>query len=300
MLRQGVYPSNARAALSGGPTWLFAKPLKRVASVPSWIDWVAKPMGVTITLDNSHIGSKPDEETTTLPEIPVLDVGIDWPFETLEREFERINAMLDEGSGRIPKPVMKIADAVSRRWLERSNYPYLAEIDRIAARIARPGAYFLNLSYEWGCTSSVGPSPDGWSSRLMRVLDWPDRGLGRYIIAARIHCDAGAWLTLTWPGYTGVLQAISPGRFAAALKLRWSSRWVFICWIGSSIARGFGSNPISRLRTFCGGSFSAPATLPKPKRCYRKRRSPCRRFMSSRAPRPTRHASSSVCGIEHT
>ena len=50
---------------------------------------------------------------------------------------------------------MKIADAVSRRWLERSHYPYLAEIDRIAARIARPGAYFLNLSYEWRCTSSV-------------------------------------------------------------------------------------------------------------------------------------------------
>ena len=40
------------------------------------------------------------EETTMLPEIPVLDVGFDWPFETLEREFERINAMLDEGSGR--------------------------------------------------------------------------------------------------------------------------------------------------------------------------------------------------------
>ena len=77
----------------------------------------------------------------------------------LEREFERINAMLDEGSGRVPKLAMKIADAVSRRWLERSHSPYLAEIDRIAARIARPGAYFLNLSYEWGCTSSVGDSP---------------------------------------------------------------------------------------------------------------------------------------------
>ncbi len=153
-----------------------------------------------------------------LPEIPVLDVGLDWPFETLEREFERINAMLDEGSGRVPKLAMKIADAVSRRWLERSHYPYLAEIDRIAARIARPGAYFLNLSYEWRCTSSVGPSPDGRSSRLVHVLDWPERGLGRYIIAARIHCDADAWLTLTWPGYTGVLQAISPGGFAAALN----------------------------------------------------------------------------------
>jgi hypothetical protein len=41
-------------------------------------------------------------------------------------EFKRINAMLDEGTGRIPKPAMKIADTVSRRWLERSNYPYLS------------------------------------------------------------------------------------------------------------------------------------------------------------------------------
>jgi hypothetical protein len=34
---------------------------------------------------------------------------------------------------------------------------YQDEINRISARIARPGAYFLNLSYEWGCTSSAGP-----------------------------------------------------------------------------------------------------------------------------------------------
>jgi hypothetical protein len=153
-----------------------------------------------------------------LPQIPLLNVGSDWPFQTLEREFNRINAMLDEGSGRIPTLAMKIADAVSRRWLERSDYPYLCEIDRISARIARPGAYFLNLSYEWGCTSWAGPSLDGRSSRLVRVLDWRDRGLGRHVIAARIHCDMGAWLTLTWPGYTGVLQALAPGRFAAALN----------------------------------------------------------------------------------
>ena len=68
-----------------------------------------------IELDNASIGSESEEETTMLPEIPVLDVGLDWPFETLEREFERINAMLDEGSGRVHKLAMKIADAVLRR-----------------------------------------------------------------------------------------------------------------------------------------------------------------------------------------
>ncbi len=174
---------------------------------------------MAIRSDNAQDGrTRGKAAATTLPAIPVVDVGPDWPFETLEHELDRINALLDAGSGRIPSLAIKLADAVSRRWLERWHEPYLEEIDRIAERIARPGAYFLNISYEWGCTSSAGPSPDERSARLVRVLDWPDRGLGRYVMAARVACDAGTWLTLTWPGYTGVLQAVAPGRFAAALN----------------------------------------------------------------------------------
>ncbi|MCU0839852.1 MAG: hypothetical protein MUE49_14200, partial [Rhodospirillales bacterium] len=153
-----------------------------------------------------------------LPEIPVFDVGVDFPFETLECAFDRLNALLDASGGRIPALAISMADAVSRRWLKRWHEPYLAEIDRIAARMGRPGAYFLNVSYEWGCTASAMPAPDGASARLTRVLDWPDRGLGRYVIAARVNGEAGRWLTLTWPGYTGVLQAMAPGRFAASLN----------------------------------------------------------------------------------
>src|SRR5215469_14672551 len=151
---------------------------------------------------------------TALPDIPVLEVGVDWPFEVLQGQIDRANALLNESAG-IPKLAIKIANAVSRRWLERRHPLYLEEIDRISARIARPGAYFLNLSYEWGCTSSAGPSPDGRAAHLIRVLDWPNPGLGRYIVAARVNGDAGPWLTLTWPGYTGVMQAAAPTRFAA-------------------------------------------------------------------------------------
>ncbi len=160
----------------------------------------------------------PERAAGALPEIPVLNVGPDWPFELLDREAERTHALLKECSGRIPKLAVRLADAISRRWLERWHETYLDEIDRIAARIARPGAYFLNVSYEWGCTTSVGPSPDLRSARLMRTLDWPDRGLGRYLVAVRVENAKGPWLTLTWPGYTGVLQAVAPGRFAAALN----------------------------------------------------------------------------------
>ena len=126
--------------------------------------------------------------------------------------------MLDEGSGRIPMLAMKIADAVSRRWLERSDYPYLSEIEYISARIADPGPTFLSSAMDGGARRGQDPSLDGRSSRLVRVLDWPDRGLGRHVIAARVNCDMGAWLTLTWPGYTGVLQALAPDRFAAAIN----------------------------------------------------------------------------------
>ena len=45
----------------------------------------------------------------------------------------------------------------------------------------------------------------------MRVLDWVTDGLGRYVIAARVAGAAGPFVTLTWPGYTGVLQAHGAG-----------------------------------------------------------------------------------------
>ena len=153
-----------------------------------------------------------------LPEIPLLDVGADWPTATLEAQLDRAHALLNESGARFPRLALGIADALSRRWLARWHEPYLAEIDRISALVGRPGAYFLNVSYEWGCTSSAGPSADGGSIVLMRVLDWPGPGLGRHIVAVRVDCPAGRWLTLTWPGYTGVLQAVAPDRFAAALN----------------------------------------------------------------------------------
>ena len=39
-----------------------------------------------------------------------------------------------------------------------------------------------------------------------------------HVIAARVAGPAGPFVTLTWPGYTGVLTAMAPGRFSAALN----------------------------------------------------------------------------------
>lgn len=155
---------------------------------------------------------------TDLPAIPVYEVGRDWPLETLAIAEARAHALLDEAAAGVPKAALRFGDAVSRRWLARAGNRHLDEIDHVAATIRRPGAHYFNTSYEWGCSTSVGPAPDGRTARLMRVLDWPNDGLGRHIVAARVDGAAGPWITLTWPGYTGVLHALAPGRFAAALN----------------------------------------------------------------------------------
>ena len=153
-----------------------------------------------------------------LPAIPRLDVGPDFPMATLLADEARAQALMDLALGRVPRVTLRMLDAVSRRWLARSNNPQLGEIDAIAHRLNRPGAHFLSVNYEWGCTVRVGPSPDGRSARLSRTLDWMTHGLGRYVMAAKVNSAAGPFVTLTWPGFTGVLQAMAHGRFSVALN----------------------------------------------------------------------------------
>src|SRR5262245_38257431 len=153
-----------------------------------------------------------------LAPIPVLDTGPDFPVETLAAHEARAHALLDLATAAVPSAALRQLDKVSRRWLEKWENAHLAEIDAIAKRLARPGAYFFSVNYEWGCTCRVGPAPDHKSARLIRVLDWKTPGLGRHALAARVHGASGRYVTLTWPGYTGVLTAMAPGRFAAALN----------------------------------------------------------------------------------
>ncbi|MEL6374519.1 MAG: hypothetical protein AAFR04_11185 [Pseudomonadota bacterium] len=157
-------------------------------------------------------------ERHELPAIPVVRTGANFPLETLQAERARAMALLDAATRGIPKSALRVADRLSRIWLRRHANPHLDEIDQIAALVGRPGAHFLSVNYEWGCTTAAKPSPDGASARLVRVLDWRTRGLGRHVVAADVDGPGGRYLTLTWPGYTGVLQAMAPGRFAAALN----------------------------------------------------------------------------------
>jgi hypothetical protein len=89
-------------------------------------------------------------------------------------------------------------------------------VEQIAAALDFSGVWLLNASYQWGCTARA--SEHGGRPWLLRTLDWPFRGLGHYTEVARMRGVSGDFVSVTWPGYVGVLTAMAPQRFAAALN----------------------------------------------------------------------------------
>ncbi len=164
------------------------------------------------------LGRRANPGEVLLPEIPVVETGPDFALDTLAADPVRARDLMDSATRRVPRTVLKALDAVSRRWLAKWDNTHLAEIDAVARGLGRPGAYFLSVQYEWACTCAVKPSADGHSAQLVRVLDWRTPGLGRHVMAARVAGAAGSYVTFTWPGFSGVIQGVAKGRFAAALN----------------------------------------------------------------------------------
>ncbi|HKF73749.1 MAG TPA: hypothetical protein VKB68_18485 [Stellaceae bacterium] len=154
-------------------------------------------------------------------DIPILDVGRLPSGDLCRRDPERARALLRAVLGAQSHPLLPyvtgLLDRVSHSWLVRQANPYLEEIRDVAAVLRRPGAYFLNTVYEWACSTSVAPDPAG-GQRMIRVLDWGMAGLGRHTVIARHSAEAGPFYSATWPGYAGVLTAMAPDRFSAAIN----------------------------------------------------------------------------------
>jgi len=112
--------------------------------------------------------------------------------------------------------LLPFLDRMARRWLERSDAPYVADIEAIAAALGFPGVWLLNGSYQWGCTALA--RDEAGAPWLARTLDWPFPGLGRNAEVAHQRGAAGDYFSVTWPGYVGVLTAMAPGRFAASIN----------------------------------------------------------------------------------
>lgn len=153
-----------------------------------------------------------------LPEIPFVDIRDGGPL--LHAEMYREDAIALRNACLSSFPGMRLgartADALAKRWLERSQSPYTDEIERIARTIAVPGVYAINTSYEWGCTTRAALF-DGRPA-VRRILDWHFDGLGRHVHLTHQAGPAGRFYSVTWPGAVGVLTAMAPGRFAAAIN----------------------------------------------------------------------------------
>ncbi len=128
--------------------------------------------------------------------------------------------------------LLPLSDRIAKRWLKKTNNPYLPEIQKIAQVLNIAGIYGLNLSYEWGCTSGVFRTESGL--RLHRVLDWPFPELGKHIIVAKQQAATGIFYNITWPGLSGTFNGLAPNRFAAALNLapmRLHNRGIILDWL---------------------------------------------------------------------
>lgn len=154
------------------------------------------------------------------PPFPLIDVGRAAALESFRQLPDHTRALCEAALGDIPglALVAPAMNAVSRRWLEKSANPYLAELRAVDAGLGWRAAFALNMIYAWACSTAAGPDPEG-GARLVRVLDWGLTSIGRYSVILRHDGERGKFLTVGWPGYAGVLTGLAPGRFAAAINV---------------------------------------------------------------------------------
>lgn len=160
--------------------------------------------------------SPPRDNDHALTEIPVIDAP-DGPLHLARMQAEHLSHIVALIRQIIPAPLLRIGDAYAARCLRAARNPYLHEIDEVARLLRQPGAHALNFSFEMGCTTACRSPGNDVPVQLYRVLDWPFR-LGRDVVVARHMPPAGPYDNITWPGYLGVLTAVAPGRFAAAVN----------------------------------------------------------------------------------
>jgi hypothetical protein len=150
--------------------------------------------------------------------IPLFEVGAGGAPALADAAPERLAEILVMARRHYGRWALRAGDIQSRRWLEKAGNPYLPEMAAVADRLRSPGAYVLNLSFEWSCTTGVAADPTGPGNRMRRTLDWMLAGLGRTVVVARQAGPAGHYFNVTWPGFVGVTTAMAPSRFSAALN----------------------------------------------------------------------------------
>ena len=109
-----------------------------------------------------------------LPEIPLLDVGADWPTATLEAQLDRAHALLNEGGAPFPRFALGIADALRGAGSPAGTSPILRKSSAFQRSSAGPAPTFstsamngdarrrrdhrLMAGRSYSCASSTGPA----------------------------------------------------------------------------------------------------------------------------------------------
>lgn len=197
-------------------------------------------------------GTPAEDGDTARAAIPLEENGDDPLARLVGRHRSRLRIILASARSAYGPAALRVGDVLARQRAARLPDRFRQELAAIAEAVAEPGAWLLNFSYEWGCTTAGAPEPDG-SPRLLRALDWTLPGLGRSVIAVRMRGAAGPWLNLTWPGFAGAVQAVARGRFAAAMNQAPGPRTPFGAlgdWLAAKIAawRRDGLPPVLALR----------------------------------------------------
>ena len=95
--------------------------------------------------------------------IPIVDVREGGPVRHALDARVRARALRDDCVTWLAPTVnmlLPALDAVTRSWLKRSYSPYIAELEAIVAALGFAGIWFLNGTYQWGCTA-VAREQDG-------------------------------------------------------------------------------------------------------------------------------------------
>lgn len=152
--------------------------------------------------------------------IPVIDVarGEDPGLVTFAAERGRFDLLLASATRTYTRLGLDLADRRTKTWAKPLRSPYADAVRALDRQMGRSGAHLLNYSYEWGCTTGACSDAISGGATMLRTLDWPFDGLGRALIVTRQEDKAGPYLSVTWPGFVGVLTAMAPGRFAAAIN----------------------------------------------------------------------------------
>lgn len=145
---------------------------------------------------------------------------------------------------------LKITDHYTRKWLNKADIPYKAELLDVAKEVDSLGVLTLNLSYEWGCTTLALEDQPTQSMKMFRALDWPIPHLGNKLMVARKEGKAGEYWDITFPGFVGVLNGMAPDRFTIAINQAPLPQW-YLTRTGNWM--------VARVKT--GRNFNTPPTF---------------------------------------